>query len=526
MARSASAPAERRSVVVLLAFVAVCLGVSSIGAAITYSSIDTWYPSLDKPAFTPPDWLFAPVWTTLYLMMAVAAWRIWSHGDRREVNVALACFGVQLTLNLLWTVLFFGLRSPGAALMEIVVLLLAIAVTAATFFRVDRVAGLLFVPYLAWTAFAADLGLEILAAQLTGDHIREIARTPPDPSPIEGRSPPMDDRVHRSAAVNGYHLRPAGRGRRSRRAGVTAATALIAGLAAMSACSPIGSLNALFVSRDGYRVDRGLAYGTNRRQVLDVYVPDDGTRPARVVVFFYGGAWRGGSRNYYRFLGQALTRCGFVVVIPDYRVSPEVRFPAFVEDGAAALRWVHENIAAYGGDADDIWLVGHSAGAHIAALLVTDDRYLAAEGVPPASIRGFVGLAGPYAIDPLKYRSTREAFAGLTSPQVAQPMTYVDGEEPPMLLLHGADDGTVWPVNSHAFAERVNAAGGRAEVVEVPDTGHIGILLSLSQVLRGSGDVFGRTVRFLAAETDRAAEGDTAAAATPPWSCARADNPL
>jgi tryptophan-rich sensory protein len=157
MLSSGSAQPERRSIVVLLAFVAVCLGVSSIGAAITYSSIDTWYPSLAKPALTPPDWVFAPVWTALYLMMAVAAWRIWSHGGRTEVNVALACFGVQLTLNLLWTVLFFGLRSPLAALMEIVVLLVAIGVTTIAFFRVDRLAGWLFVPYLAWTAFAAAL---------------------------------------------------------------------------------------------------------------------------------------------------------------------------------------------------------------------------------------------------------------------------------------------------------------------------------------------------------------------------------
>ncbi|MFO1152452.1 MAG: TspO/MBR family protein [Rhodospirillales bacterium] len=161
MLRSHGPPPERRSLVVLLAFVAVCLGVSFIGAAITYSSTDTWYPGLLKPAFTPPDWVFAPVWTTLYLMMAVAAWRIWSHGGRPEVAVALACFGVQLTLNLLWTVLFFGLRSPGLALIEIVVLLAAIAVTTVAFFRVDRIAGWLFVPYLAWTLFAAALVLGI-----------------------------------------------------------------------------------------------------------------------------------------------------------------------------------------------------------------------------------------------------------------------------------------------------------------------------------------------------------------------------
>ncbi len=270
----------------------------------------------------------------------------------------------------------------------------------------------------------------------------------------------------------------------------------------------MNTLNAIFVSREGYRIERGLAYGADRRQVLDVYVPDGAARPARVVVFFYGGAWRSGSRGYYRFLGQALTSRGFVVVIPDYRVAPEVRFPAFVEDGARAVGWVHKTIAHYGGNSDDIWLMGHSAGAHIAALLVTDNRYLGAAGVPKASIRGFVGLAGPYAIDPLKYPITRAAFAGLTTPEAAQPMTYVDGDEPPMLLLHGADDDTVWPVNSHAFADRVNAAGGRAEVIDVPDTGHIGILLSLSEAFRGSGGVFDDIVGFLAATPHPPATAD------------------
>lgn len=280
---------------------------------------------------------------------------------------------------------------------------------------------------------------------------------------------------------------------------------LVVGLAALAAtagCAPIATLNSLFVSGEGYRVADGLAYGPEPRQVLDVYVPEEMTPPARVVVFFYGGAWRSGSREYYRFLGQALTTSGFVVVIPDYRVAPDVRFPAFVEDGARAVRWVRETIASYGGDPDDIWLMGHSAGAHIGALIVTDDHYLAAAGVPRESIRGFVGLAGPYAVDPLKYAITRDAFAGLETAAAAQPMTYVEGDEPPMLLLHGARDETVWPVNTHAFARRVNAAGGRAEVIDVPDAGHIGLLLSMSEAFRGSGEVFAAVVRFLAQGQD------------------------
>lgn len=314
-----------------------------------------------------------------------------------------------------------------------------------------------------------------------------------------------------AATASSREDQPDGRKRRRWRRAAGAAMALLACLA-VGGCSPVTTLNAMFVSRDGYRIDRGLAYGPDRRQVLDVYVPEDVTTPARVVVFFYGGAWRSGSRSYYRFVGQALTSEGFIVVVPDYRVYPEVRFPEFVEDGARAVRWVRDNIALLGGDPDDIWLIGHSAGAHTAALLVTDAHYLAAEGVPRDSVRGLVGLAGPYAFDPLKYEISRPAFAGLSAPEPAQPITHVSGSEPKMLLLHGADDGTVWPINSRAFGERVNEAGGRAEVVEYPDVGHIGIVLSLSEFFRGTQRVFVDTVRFLATEASPAPPGDSVAA--------------
>lgn len=265
----------------------------------------------------------------------------------------------------------------------------------------------------------------------------------------------------------------------------------------LSGCSPLTSLNDLFVSGDGYTLTAGIPYGPGERQRLDVYVPEALSRPAKVVVFYYGGAWRGGNRGYYRFVGQALAAEGAIVVVPDYRVYPEVQFPAFVEDAALALRWVQDNIGGMGGDADDLWLIGHSAGAHIAALLITDDRYLGAAAVERERVQGFVGLAGPYAIDPLRYRTTRPAFAALTVPDPAQPITHVDGDEPPMLLLHGGGDGTVWPINSHAFADRVKAAGGRAEVVEYPEVGHIGLVLALSEAFRGSGAVFRDTLRFL-----------------------------
>jgi Esterase/lipase len=291
----------------------------------------------------------------------------------------------------------------------------------------------------------------------------------------------------------------------SRRRLLGAATTALGGLAALGGCVPIATANDLLVSDDGYTQWRGITYGDHPRQALDVYAPDAvgrtaaNAKPARVVVFFYGGAWRSGTRDYYRFLGQALTDAGFVVVVPDYRLSPDVRFPVFNQDGAAAVRWVRDTITTYGGDPDDIVLMGHSAGAHIAALLVTDKTYLAAAGVPAAAIRGFVGLAGPYAIDPQQYRTSRPAFEGAEPPEVAIPTTHVDGHEPPMLLLHGADDRTVWPINSRTFADTVNAAGGRAAVIEYPDVAHIGILLGFSELFRSPDGAYSDAVRFIGA---------------------------
>jgi len=138
-------------------FLALCLAVAAVGGAVTASSVGTWYPTLAKPAFNPPNWIFAPVWTTLYFLMAIAAWRVWRRDGLRQARWALALFALQLALNLAWSVLFFGMRMIGAALVEVVVLLLAIVATTLVFWQRDRVAGMLFLPYAAWVAFATLL---------------------------------------------------------------------------------------------------------------------------------------------------------------------------------------------------------------------------------------------------------------------------------------------------------------------------------------------------------------------------------
>jgi tryptophan-rich sensory protein len=148
---------DRREFFGFVAFLGVCLAASAVGGAATASSVGTWYQSLAKPPFNPPDWLFAPVWSLLFFMMAVAGWRVWRRAGLRDARSALTLFALQLVLNMSWSIVFFGLRSIGAALVEIFVLLLAILATAAVFWQRDRVAGMLFIPYAAWVGFAAVL---------------------------------------------------------------------------------------------------------------------------------------------------------------------------------------------------------------------------------------------------------------------------------------------------------------------------------------------------------------------------------
>jgi len=145
----------------LVVFIALCLLVSGVGGAITATSVGTWYQALLKPAFNPPDWIFAPVWVTLYLFMAVAGWRVWRRAGPGPGRRALVVFAMQLGLNVAWSFLFFGLRRIDFALVEIVFLLAVIIANTVLFWRIDRVAGMFFVPYLLWVAYAMVLNASL-----------------------------------------------------------------------------------------------------------------------------------------------------------------------------------------------------------------------------------------------------------------------------------------------------------------------------------------------------------------------------
>lgn len=209
---------------------------------------------------------------------------------------------------------------------------------------------------------------------------------------------------------------------------------------------------------------------------LDVYRPAQSTSPAPVVVFVYGGSWQRGRREYYRFVGRALSAQGFLVLIPDYRKAPEHPFPAFVEDAAAATAWARDHAAQWGGDRRRIFLMGHSAGAHIVALLGTDASYLQARGMRPRELAGVIGLAGPYDFLPITDPRLRRVFIGPAQARASQPVNFVDGDEPPFLLLHGAADTKVWKQNSEHLATRLRAAGEPVTLRILPGIGHLRLL--------------------------------------------------
>lgn len=247
-------------------------------------------------------------------------------------------------------------------------------------------------------------------------------------------------------------------------------------------CSSVDLLNAT-IPTDGYVRVTDIAYGKASMQKLDVYRPKQKVTAAPTIVFFYGGDWQFGSKADYQFVAQALTSRGFVVVLPDYRHYPEVSFPVFVEDGAQAVRWTHEHVEAFGGDPQHLFLMGHSSGAYIAAMLALDEHYLNAVGLKCENIKAAALLSGPFGFIPT---GRRRAIFNMSASQelpdsVTQPMSFVDGNQPPLLLIQGLRDTTVYPSNTRLLAQRIHERGGQVETIYYTKRGHVGVVLSLAR---------------------------------------------
>ena len=272
-------------------------------------------------------------------------------------------------------------------------------------------------------------------------------------------------------------------------------TTLAAGLTA--ACSPLTMFATLAPRDPARRGAVGIEYGPSPRQKLDVYTPAVPAPGLPVAVFFYGGSWDSGRRADYRWVGQALASRGFVTVVADYRLYPDVRFPDFLQDCAQAVRWAADNAVQFGGNPAHMVLVGHSAGAYNAVMLALDPRYLAAAGVDRKAIRGVAGLAGPYAFLPLDGPVTKRTFGEAPDLEATQPTTFVRADSPPVFIATGEADTTVYPRNTRKLARALAEAGVKVEAEYYPGVDHAGIVLALSRPLRGRAPVLDQMTTFL-----------------------------
>ena len=268
------------------------------------------------------------------------------------------------------------------------------------------------------------------------------------------------------------------------------------------ACSTTRLLNAV-QPRGDVRVARDLRYQHGARGTLDVYVPHGAHGLAPIVLFIYGGAWDSGSKAQYAFVGDALATAGCVTLIPDYRLYPQVRWPAFLQDNARALRWALGHAAQFGGNPDAVFLMGHSAGAYDALMLALDPRWLAAVGLDSRQLRGVIGLAGPYDFLPLKSPELQAIFGPPRGRAATQPINYVSGRDPPLFLATDAADRVVDPGNTMRLAARVRAAGGTVVVHRYRHLNHALLLGVLGVPLRWLAPVRRDVVGFIRAQ-DRA----------------------
>lgn len=248
-----------------------------------------------------------------------------------------------------------------------------------------------------------------------------------------------------------------------------------------TACTQVGLFAANIPAHfNDAKVVDDIAYGEAPLQELSLYIPPSATAdaPAPILVFFHGGRWSDGHKEQYKFVADAFTEEGYILALADYRKYPDVKFPAFVEDVAAALAWVYKNIDDYHGDLDRLYLSGHSSGAHMAALVATDEQYLAAHDLKRDIIAGFAGLSAPYAFVP-EAEDLKDMFGPPERYPLMRAPNYVDGDQPPMLLLHGLDDETVVLKNAEKLRDAIKREGGQVRLTTYENINHIETVGSL-----------------------------------------------
>lgn len=245
------------------------------------------------------------------------------------------------------------------------------------------------------------------------------------------------------------------------------------------------------------RAGSAIAFGS-KGQTLDVWVPEQsGETPRPVLVFFHGGGWVKGDRDAYAFAGRAFASRGFVVVIPDYRKVPDVRFPAFIEDGADAVAWTYENVGRFGGDPERIALAGHSAGAHTAVTLALDPRWLRGRALDPEVVKAAIGLSGPYDFYPFDKKRSIDAMSQWPEPRDTQPIEFARADAPPLLLVTSSEDTVVRPYNAVNLAAKLREVGAPVEFENYEGLSHEDVMMAISKIYRGKAPVLDRGVTFL-----------------------------
>jgi acetyl esterase/lipase len=282
-------------------------------------------------------------------------------------------------------------------------------------------------------------------------------------------------------------------------------------LGGLTACSPLKVINAVTTSKT-YTKQADVAFGTDPRQKLDVYTPRDLKGAAPVVVFFYGGSWNSGSRQDYAFVGEALASRGIVAVIADYRLYPQVRYPAFIEDGALAVAWTVKDISRFGGDPKRIFVMGHSSGAYNAAMVALDKRWLGKSDLKPTLLRGWIGLAGPYDFIPIENPDVKPVFFHPNTPPDSQPINQVTSSAPPALLIASKQDKLVDPHrNTGGLAKKLRAAGVPVTELYFNNTSHTTLVATLAWPLRGLAPVLDNVDQFVKTDGGRIARAKEAA---------------
>jgi acetyl esterase/lipase len=269
--------------------------------------------------------------------------------------------------------------------------------------------------------------------------------------------------------------------------------AIGAGMFLYSPAYLVDNIDRLASRADVVKVADSMAFGPERGDRLDIWASSKKSKqPRPVLVFFYGGGWAHGTRTEYSFAARPFVEAGYIVVLPDYRKVPQVRFPAFLEDSAAAVKWVQANITTYGGDPSRVNVAGHSAGAYNALMLALDRQWL---GDKP--VRSAISLAGATDFYPFTTKRAIAAMSNAVDPMMTQPITFVRKDAPPILLIHGTDDTVVRIRNSKSLLAKQSTAGGDIHLKPQPGGSHTDLVLSLSTLFRGRYPVVRESVEFL-----------------------------